>query len=253
MRRPDPRRHRISAAVGFLVIIFLLLCDSYLRNHTWFGIPLAIYSVAGLLVTALALHAHRIRGQHRPGSCPACGYDLIGNTTGLCPECGYTIVQTPGAENVQRLSERAREAVALAHREARKRNHDYIGTEHLLLGLLALEDTGSAAPWRKRGLDPARVEAELRKLRTDGCKPSTGVRPPWTPAARRAIAYAAHTSGTNLAAPAGPDDLLHGLLRENESAAAIILRRIGFPPAFMHPPSTSNASPPNPTPPPAPP
>jgi hypothetical protein len=89
------RRRKLSAVTGFLLIAFVLTCDSQLRFTSWYGVPLAIYVIGGLLLAVLALHAYRIRGQQPPGCCPACGYNLTGNTTGFCPECGHTTARSP--------------------------------------------------------------------------------------------------------------------------------------------------------------
>jgi hypothetical protein len=79
---PMQRRRQFSPLIGFLLIAVVLNLKSR------YGVNFAIYATGGLLLAALTLHAYRIHGLPRPGRCPACDYDLTGNTTGICPECG---------------------------------------------------------------------------------------------------------------------------------------------------------------------
>jgi ATP-dependent Clp protease ATP-binding subunit ClpA len=93
----------------------------------------------------------------------------------------------------------ARRALALAEREARALHHDRIGTEHLLLGLLADDTHGTAATLRDAG---AGLAAARRKV-TEAVGQSTAVGPPaWTERARRAIGRA-----PRFARAAGDDDV----------------------------------------------
>ena len=65
----------------------------------------------------------------------------------------------------ERFTDRARRVVVLAQEEARLLNHNYIGTEHILLALLESEDADG--PLHRLGVDKGRLEAELDKMLTD--------------------------------------------------------------------------------------
>lgn len=103
--------------------------------------------------------------------------------------------------------------------------HDYLGTEHLLLGVLAQGDTAAAGALRRLGVQPAQVRLETERIVGPGESSGSGD-VPLTPLAKRALERAtsdAQDAGRELATV---EDLLLGLSEMREGLAARILRRL---------------------------
>src|SRR5437660_491751 len=121
----------------------------------------------------------------------------------------------------ERFTDRARKVMQLANQEAQRFNHEYIGTEHILLGLVK-EGSGVAANVLKNlDIDLRKVRLEVEKIVQTG--PGGGEitvsQRPHTPRARKVIEYAveeAHNLNHNYV---GTEHLLLGLLREEEGVA----------------------------------
>src|SRR3990167_8564317 len=127
-----------------------------------------------------------------------------------------------------RFTERARKVVILANEEARRFNHDYIGTEHLLLGLIKEGEGVAAAVLQNLGLSLDAIRLEIEKLVKPG--PATVVSGdiPFTPKAKKVIELAmdeARNLGHNYI---GTEHLLLGLIREGEGIAAQVLVNLGL-------------------------
>jgi ATP-dependent Clp protease ATP-binding subunit ClpC len=113
---------------------------------------------------------------------------------------------------------RARQAIILANQEAQRFNHEYIGTEHILLGLVK-EGSGTAANiLRNLGIDLRKVRLEVEKIVVTGPDAAVFDRMPLTPRAKKVIESAIEEA-LNLRHPyVGTEHLLLGLLREEEGA-----------------------------------
>ncbi len=127
-----------------------------------------------------------------------------------------------------RFTERARKVVILAKEEARRLNHDYIGTEHLLMGLIKEGEGVAAAVLQNLGLSLDVIRLEVEKLVKPG--PSTVISGdiPFTPKAKKVIELAmdeARHLGHNYI---GTEHLLLGLLREGEGIASQVLLNLGL-------------------------
>src|SRR3990167_290050 len=127
-----------------------------------------------------------------------------------------------------KFTERARKVILLAKEEAKRFNHDYIGTEHILLGLIREGEGVSAAVLQKLGLSPEKIRLEVEKLVQSG--PSTMVSGdiPFTPKAKKVIELAmeeARSLGHNYI---GTEHLLLGLIREGEGVASQVLMNLGL-------------------------
>ena len=124
-----------------------------------------------------------------------------------------------------KFTERARKVIVHAREEARRFGHDYIGTEHILLGLVK-EGTGVAAHVLKSlGVDLKKIRIEVEKLvqTTGSGSPSSQQQPPFTPRAKKVLELSveeARNIGHNYV---GTEHLLLGLLRENDGLAAQVL------------------------------
>lgn len=127
----------------------------------------------------------------------------------------------------ERFTDRARMAIQLAHREAQQFNHEYIGTEHLLLGLIAEGSGVAAVVLKSLGVKLDRVRAEVEKIVQAGPDMVTLGRLPHTPRAKKAIEYAIEESQTLNHGYIGTEHLLLGLLREFEGVAAQVLMNLG--------------------------
>ena len=126
-----------------------------------------------------------------------------------------------------RFTNRARQVVILARNEADRFNHNYVGTEHLLLGLIKLGQGVAVNVLKKMGIDFEIVRDEVSKAVTPGPETKTVGEIPLTPGAKKVIEYAwedAQKLGHNYV---GTEHLLLGLLREEEGVAARILANLG--------------------------
>ena len=127
----------------------------------------------------------------------------------------------------ERFTDQARQAVVLAQEEARMLSHDYIGTEHILLGLLHEGNGVAAQALRRLGVteDAARQQVEATVGR--GQRPSRAGHIPFTPEAKNALQLslrAALQLGDNYI---DTGHLLLGLTREKEAPAAQVLGHLG--------------------------
>ncbi|MHC4923069.1 MAG: ATP-dependent Clp protease ATP-binding subunit [Planctomycetota bacterium] len=129
-----------------------------------------------------------------------------------------------------RFTERARKVMTLARQEAQKLNNDYIGTEHILLGLVQ-EGSGVAAQVLKNlDVDLRKVRAEVERLVEQGTSAISGSQLPFTPRAKRVLELAleeAQNLGHNYI---GTEHLLLGLIRESDGPAAHVLQNLGVKP-----------------------
>jgi ATP-dependent Clp protease ATP-binding subunit ClpC len=128
----------------------------------------------------------------------------------------------------EQFTERARKVLGLARQEAQKFNHEYIGTEHILLGLI-LEGSGVAATvLRNMEVDLRKIRLEIEKLVQQGPQVMTAPsKLPFTPRAKRVIDLAKEEAATLNHEHVGTEHLLLGLLRENEGIAAQVLMNLG--------------------------
>ena len=127
-----------------------------------------------------------------------------------------------------RFTERARKVIILAKEEARRFNHDYIGTEHILLGLIREGEGVAAAVLQKMGLDLEIIRLEVEKFVQPG--PTTQILGdiPFTPRAKKALELAAEEArelGHNYI---GTEHILLGLIREGESVASQVLLNLNL-------------------------
>src|SRR5437868_3297436 len=122
----------------------------------------------------------------------------------------------------ERFTERARQVVVLAQDEARALKHNYIGTEHILLGLLREEEGLAARVLESLHITVEEVRAQVARIVGQGDEVTTG-QIPFTPRAQKVLELAlreALSLGHNYI---GTEHILLGLIRKNESVAARIL------------------------------
>jgi ATP-dependent Clp protease ATP-binding subunit ClpC len=127
----------------------------------------------------------------------------------------------------ERFTERARQVVVLAQDEARLLKHDYIGTEHLLLGLLREEEGLAARTLESLGVTLEQVRSQVAQIVGQGSFDETTGQIPFTPRAKKALELSVKEAlalGHNFV---GTEHLLLGVVRENDGVAAQILREHG--------------------------
>ncbi len=128
----------------------------------------------------------------------------------------------------ERFTDRARKVMALANQEAQRFNHEYIGTEHILLGLIK-EGTGvGATVLKKMNVDLRKVRLEVEKMVKSGPEMVPMGRLPHTPRAKKVIEYAIEEARNLNHNYVGTEHLLLGLLREREGIAAKVLMNLGL-------------------------
>ncbi len=122
----------------------------------------------------------------------------------------------------ERFTERARQVVVLAQEEARNLGHDYIGTEHVLLGLLREEEGLAARVLESLDVTVERVRDQVVRVVGRGKEISPG-QIPFTPRAKKVLELALRESRGLGHSYIGTEHILLGLVRENEGVAARIL------------------------------
>ncbi len=128
----------------------------------------------------------------------------------------------------ERFTDRARKVMQLANQEAQRFNHEYIGTEHILLGLVK-EGSGVAANVLKAlDLDTAKIRLEVEKIVQSGPDMVTMGKLPQTPRAKKVIEFAVEEARSLQHNYVGTEHLLLGLLREQEGVAAQVLMNFGL-------------------------
>ena len=128
----------------------------------------------------------------------------------------------------ERFTDRARKVMQLANQEAQRFNHEYIGTEHILLGLVK-EGSGVAANVLKNlDVDLRKIRLEVEKIVQAGPDMVTMGKLPQTPRAKKVIEYAIEEARNLNHNYVGTEHLLLGLLREQEGVAAQVLMNLSL-------------------------
>jgi ATP-dependent Clp protease ATP-binding subunit ClpC len=122
----------------------------------------------------------------------------------------------------ERFTERARQVVVLAQDEARNLKHNYIGTEHLLLGLLREEDGLAARVLASLDVTLEEVRAQVERIIGRGDELASG-QIPFTPRAKKVLELALREAQALSSNHIGTEHILLGIMRENDGVAARIL------------------------------
>lgn len=122
---------------------------------------------------------------------------------------------------------RAQQALALSRKEADRFHHNFVGTEHLLLGLIALGQGVAVNVLQKLGLDLETVRTEVEKQ--VGTSPDQKMigNIPYTPRVKKVLAFAAKEAKALNHTYVGTEHVLLGLLREGDGVAARVLQNLG--------------------------
>ena len=127
----------------------------------------------------------------------------------------------------ERMTDRARRVVVLAQEEARLLNHNYIGTEHILLGLLNEGEGIGCQALARHGMSLAIARTQIVEIIGEGAESPTG-HIPFTPRAKKILEFALREAlqlGHNYI---GTEHILLGMVREGEGVAAQVLARGGL-------------------------
>ena len=132
------------------------------------------------------------------------------------------------SKNWERFTQRARRVLGLAQEEAERLNHNYIGSEHVLIGLLREEGGVAGRVLRELGLDAVRVQAMVERL-----SGGPGTRTPFTkielsPSTKRVLELAVEEARRMGQHYISTEHLLLGLARQNEGLAIDVLRKFGI-------------------------
>lgn len=126
------------------------------------------------------------------------------------------------------FSGQARKAIHLAHQEAERLRHDYLGTEHLLLGVIGEGSDGVGRLLAACGVGPAAAFRQVERELTPGSGDVAWDKLPLTPAAKRVLQHARAEAERLGHSSVGPEHLLLGVLEEPDSSAAQSLAPLGL-------------------------
>ena len=129
-------------------------------------------------------------------------------------------------EPMNNFTPRAQQVLALARKEADRFHHNYVGTEHILLGLINLGQGVAVNVLQKMGLDLQTVRSAVEKQVGTGpeSKPSGNI--PYTPRVKKVLALAGKEAKALNHSYVGTEHILLGLLREGEGVAARVLKSL---------------------------
>jgi ClpA/ClpB-like protein len=134
----------------------------------------------------------------------------------------------PDPEDVpNNLTPRAKQVLTLARQEAKRLKHNFIGTEHLLLGLVKLGQGLAGAVLVRMGLSLEDVRREVEQQTGGGIEKMVPGPIPWTPRVKKVLALAAEESNALNHTYVGTEHILLGLLREGDNFAARVLKNLG--------------------------
>jgi hypothetical protein len=140
-----------------------------------------------------------------------------------------TTPANPGGMNMEAMNNytpRAQQVLALARKQADRFNHNFVGTEHLLLGIVALGQGTAYTVLRKMGIDPETVRMEVeRQVGTGPDEKMTG-NIPYTPRVKKVLMLAAKEARSFSHTYVGTEHILLGLLREDDGVAARVLKNL---------------------------
>jgi ATP-dependent Clp protease ATP-binding subunit ClpC len=128
----------------------------------------------------------------------------------------------------ERFTDELRKVMQLANREAQRFNHEYIGTEHMLLGLVKEGASVTAHVLKNLDIDPRKIQLEVEKIVQSGPDMVTMGKLPQTSRAKKVIEYAIEEARNLNHNYVGTEHLLLGLVREQEGVAAQVLMNLGL-------------------------
>ncbi len=129
-------------------------------------------------------------------------------------------------EPMNNFTPRAQQVLALARKEADRFHHNYVGTEHILLGLIKLGQGVAVSVLQKMGLDLETVRSAVEKQVGTGQETKAAGSIPYTPRVKKVLALAGKEAKALNHSYVGTEHILLGLLREGEGVAARVLKSL---------------------------
>jgi ATP-dependent Clp protease ATP-binding subunit ClpC len=136
------------------------------------------------------------------------------------------MVRLPSRRTMNNFTPRAQQVLQLARKEADRFNHNYVGTEHLLLGLIKLGQGVAVNVLQKMGLDLETVRMEVEKQVGSGPETKIVGNVPYTPRVKKVLALAGKEAKALSHSYVGTEHILLGLLKEGEGVAARVLKSL---------------------------
>lgn len=133
------------------------------------------------------------------------------------------------ADKFDKFTKRARRVLTFAQEEAQRLSHNYIGTEHILLGLIREEEGLAAKVLKEMGVDQTRVRQVIKEIVGEG-QAASGARLSLTPRTKRVIELAVDEARRMGHHYIGTEHLLLGLIREGDGIAVNVLKSMGVSP-----------------------
>jgi ATP-dependent Clp protease ATP-binding subunit ClpA len=130
-------------------------------------------------------------------------------------------------EPATQFTPRAQQVLALSRKEAERLNHHFVGTEHLLLGLIRLGQGVAVTVLAKLGLDLETTRREVEKFAGPGPVQKTDAAIPYTPRVKKVLALAAKDAKALNHTYVGTEHILLGLLLEDGGLAAKVMKNLG--------------------------
>jgi ATP-dependent Clp protease ATP-binding subunit ClpA len=127
----------------------------------------------------------------------------------------------------ERFTDRARRVLVLAQEEARLLGHPMLGSEHILLGLIAEEGGVAAVVLSRAGVDLVLAREEVDRLVGANGRPAPGSSPPFTPRAKKALEHALRAALSLGHSYIGTEHLLLGILDEEDTIVRRVLDALG--------------------------
>jgi ATP-dependent Clp protease ATP-binding subunit ClpA len=128
----------------------------------------------------------------------------------------------------QNFTDQARKVMQLANQEAQRFNHEYIGTEHILLALVKEGEGVAANVLKNLGVSLRKIRIEVEKLVQSGPDPVTMGKLPKTPRAKMVLAFSKEEAERFRQDHVGTEHILLGLLREGDNVAGQVLTNLGL-------------------------
>jgi ATP-dependent Clp protease ATP-binding subunit ClpC len=128
---------------------------------------------------------------------------------------------------MNKFSDRAQKVILIAQEEAKRLNHDYVGTEHILLGLISIGEGLAVQILINLGVDLKKIKSEIEKIVPPGDNVIILGEIPFSPRAKKVLEYAVDEANAMGHIYVGTEHILLGLLREKEGVAARVLEYLG--------------------------
>jgi len=128
---------------------------------------------------------------------------------------------------MNKFSDRAQKVILIAQEEAKRLNHDYVGTEHILLGLVSIGEGLAVQILINLGVDLRKIKSEIEKIVPPGDNVIVLGEIPFSPRAKKVLEYAVDEANAMGHIYVGTEHILLGLLREKEGVAARVLEYLG--------------------------